>query len=235
MDARRATLGPRAAHSIPSFTGAVPRAPPVDTHHARVPVRNGHAGVRRHMSTSRPEPSVPRSAMTASRAGQGVPRLLEPSPRRTSTALRDASHTAPASGADARGRRSSARAVARSTPDLAPAARSATTVEPPVNQRVRDVHAAAFPSPLRPRSARRCSPRASLGARMPRAPHVPVNPCNALLPGRSPPPRLGQPRGAQERRLTRVLECYKRMLGGNATPPQRIRTLPHSTPSAHES
>ena len=205
MDARRATLGPRAAHSIPSFTGAVPRAPPVDTHRARVPARNGHAGVHRHMSTSRHEPSVPRSAMTASRAGQGVPRLLEPSPRRTSTALRDASHTAPASGADARGRRSgargrrsSARAVTRSAPDLAPAARPATTVEPPVNQRVRDVHAAAFPSPLRPRSARRCSPRASLGARMPRVPHVPVNRCHALLPGRSPSPQLGQPRGAHE-------------------------------------
>lgn len=175
MSSRSATLGPRAAHSIPSFTGAVPRAPPADTHHARLPTRNGHAGVRRHMRSSPHETSVPRSAMTASRAGQGVPRLPEPSPRRTSTALRDASHTAPESGADARGRRSGARSVARSTPDLAPAARPATTVKPPVNQRVRAVHAAAFPSSMRPRSARRCSPRASLCARMPRVPHVPVN------------------------------------------------------------
>ena len=118
--------------------------------------------------------------MTASRAGQGVPRLLEPSPRRTSTALRDASHTAPESGADARGRRSGARSVARGTPDLPPAARPATTVEPPVSPRVPAVHAAALPSPLRPRSARRCSPRASLDARTPRIPHVPVLPLARL-------------------------------------------------------
>ena len=202
MNARSATFGPRAAHSIPSSTRAVPRAPPAHAHHARDPVRKGHAGVRRRMRASRHEPSVPRSTMTASRAGQGVPRLLEPSPRRTSTALRDASHTAPASGAGARGRRSNARSVARSTPDLAPAARTATPGEPPVSRRVRDVLVAALPSTLHPRSARRNSPGASLDTRMPRVPHMPVNRCNALLPSRSqrrrrlrraPPPSQSSP------------------------------------------
>ena len=194
MSSRSATIGVLSSYSIPYFPSSRARAPPLGVRRARDPIPTGHAGVRIHMKNSRHERSVLPPATAASLAGRDVPRLVEPSARPTSTAPLGASRSARESGAGARQRRAGARAVAPSTLDTAPTARPATTVQPPVSRRVRDVHAAACPSPLRPRSVRRCSPRASSAARLPRVPHVPGNRCRVLPPRRSPPPRLGQPR-----------------------------------------
>ena len=182
MGSRSATIGVLDSHSIPSFTSFRPRAPPLGARRARDPIHHGHAGVRTHMRASRRAPSVVRPATPASLAGRVVPRLVEPTARPTSTAPREASLSAREPGAGARRRRSGVRSVAPHTLDTAPTARPATTVKPPVSRRVRDVHAAACPSPLRPRSVRRCSPSASSAARLPRLPHMTANRCSVLPP-----------------------------------------------------
>ena len=70
----------------------------------------------------------------------------------------------------------------RGSPDTVPPARYASAVKPPLSRRVREVHGAALASRLRPRTARRRSPRASSTARTTRVPHVPRNRCSALAP-----------------------------------------------------